>query len=165
MNLSHEDMCRLSRLFNERADLRTPQDARINEWLKEQISKSYATPLSAQEDVVERAAIAIAVARTGSKTPCDMDRLIAKTLSASGLLSTERERGLEEADWQAIETAPKDGRDVILKMPFGVNGIRAFWCDDLKRWVLRFPLNVESILHPAGWRQADRSLKRSQEKG
>lgn len=55
-----------------------------------------ATPLSAQEDVVERAAIAIAVARTGSKTPCDMDKLIAKTLSASGLLSTERERGLEK---------------------------------------------------------------------
>lgn len=41
MNLSHEDMCRLSRLFNERADLSGQQDYRINEWLKEQIAKAY----------------------------------------------------------------------------------------------------------------------------
>lgn len=58
MNLSHEDMCRLSRLFNERADLSGQQDYRINEWLKEQIAKAYSpAPVSrpqAGEDVVER---------------------------------------------------------------------------------------------------------------
>jgi hypothetical protein len=38
--LLHEDWCRLSRLFNETADLRHAQDGRINEWLKRKIAKS-----------------------------------------------------------------------------------------------------------------------------
>src|SRR6185436_1073691 len=36
--LSHDDYCRLSRLFNEHAALDGGQDYRINEWLKGQIA-------------------------------------------------------------------------------------------------------------------------------
>lgn len=36
--LTHDDACRLSRAFNQAGDLRDPQDARINEWLKALIS-------------------------------------------------------------------------------------------------------------------------------
>lgn len=32
--ISHEDACRLSRVFCAASDLRTSQDQRINEWLK-----------------------------------------------------------------------------------------------------------------------------------
>lgn len=38
--LSHEDACRLSRLFNERANLSLVQDQKINEWLKLVIARS-----------------------------------------------------------------------------------------------------------------------------
>jgi hypothetical protein len=37
--LNHADLCRLSRLFNERANLELSQDMRINEWLKEAIAE------------------------------------------------------------------------------------------------------------------------------
>ncbi len=37
MTLRHEDLCRLSRAFNEVANLHVAQDTRINEWLKTQI--------------------------------------------------------------------------------------------------------------------------------
>lgn len=37
--LDHDDMCRLSRAFNQQANLGAVQDARINEWLKEQIGE------------------------------------------------------------------------------------------------------------------------------
>lgn len=36
--ISYEDVCRLSRFFNEVASLGNPQDERINEWLKAQIA-------------------------------------------------------------------------------------------------------------------------------
>jgi hypothetical protein len=36
--LSHDDLCRLSRAFNEVAHLGDSQDYRINEWLKERIA-------------------------------------------------------------------------------------------------------------------------------
>lgn len=42
--LSRDDMQRLSRVFNETADLRTTQDARINEWLKEQLGETHKRP-------------------------------------------------------------------------------------------------------------------------
>ncbi len=38
--ISHDDICRLSRSFNENARLDTPQDYRINEWLKTRIAAS-----------------------------------------------------------------------------------------------------------------------------
>lgn len=38
--ISHEDACRLSRLFNERANLSLVQDQKINDWLKRVISGS-----------------------------------------------------------------------------------------------------------------------------
>jgi hypothetical protein len=47
--ISHHDMCRLSRLFNRACDLRNSQDARINEWLKEQIRKSLVLSLKEAE--------------------------------------------------------------------------------------------------------------------
>lgn len=36
--ISHDDICRLSRVFNAGADLGRTQDCRINEWLKLQIA-------------------------------------------------------------------------------------------------------------------------------
>jgi hypothetical protein len=39
-SLSHDDLCRLSRSFNEKADLADSQDYRINEWLKTMIANS-----------------------------------------------------------------------------------------------------------------------------
>lgn len=42
--LDHDDMCRLSRAFNQVADLRTAQDLRINEWLKVQIGEAPRKP-------------------------------------------------------------------------------------------------------------------------
>lgn len=38
--LSHENACRLSRAFNEVANLRVTQDYRINEWLKKLIEQT-----------------------------------------------------------------------------------------------------------------------------
>lgn len=38
--LSHEDACRLSRLFNERANLSLVQDQKINDWLKRLIAET-----------------------------------------------------------------------------------------------------------------------------
>jgi hypothetical protein len=39
--INHDDACRLSRGFNETADLRRAQDLRINEWLKRLIGSLY----------------------------------------------------------------------------------------------------------------------------
>ena len=44
--LSHDDLCRLSRAFNEAGNLFSPQDRKINEWLKIQIA-------AAQRDMQE----------------------------------------------------------------------------------------------------------------
>lgn len=38
MKLTHAQLCRLSRLFNEDANLRDPDDREINEWLKAMIA-------------------------------------------------------------------------------------------------------------------------------
>jgi hypothetical protein len=38
--LSHDDLCRLSRAFNDGCNLRLEQDQRINEWLKARISEA-----------------------------------------------------------------------------------------------------------------------------
>jgi hypothetical protein len=38
--LSHDEACRLSRIFNQTSDLRTSDDRRINEWLKILIERS-----------------------------------------------------------------------------------------------------------------------------
>lgn len=42
--LSHDDLCRLSRLFGFAGDIRTSQDYRINEWLKRMIGTSETKP-------------------------------------------------------------------------------------------------------------------------
>lgn len=52
--LSHDDLCRLSRKFNQLADLATTQDNRINQWLREAIAKAEAHEA--------------AIARAGGKT-------------------------------------------------------------------------------------------------
>lgn len=125
MNLSHEDMCRLSRLFNERADLSGQQDYRINEWLKEQIAKAYSpAPVprpQGGEDVVERA-IEVVKARFLTNNPMNDWQVVRQTIKAlaeAGLLSTERERGLEEvwsSDWTK---APKNEKLFLVKYPNG----------------------------------------------
>ena len=40
--LPHDDLCRLSRMFNEGADLSVARDRRINEWLKKLITEAAA---------------------------------------------------------------------------------------------------------------------------
>lgn len=44
-HLTHADACRLSRAFNQTADLRTDEDRRINDWLKELIAHAAPIPL------------------------------------------------------------------------------------------------------------------------
>lgn len=44
--MTHEDFCRLSRAFNEVANLGLTQDYRINEWLKRQIAAAQASPIA-----------------------------------------------------------------------------------------------------------------------
>lgn len=48
-------------------------------------------------------------------------------------------------NWFDIEDAPKDGSEVWLQLD---TKIRAFWCDDLKRWVLSSPWHMESYHSP-----------------
>lgn len=102
INTLEAEVARLKQAVAQAGDNIELQEAEQRGFLRGQ-----ATPLSAQEapptprtpygEHLEPVAKAIAIARTGTHTPSDMDWLIAKTLSASGLLSTERERGLEEA--------------------------------------------------------------------
>lgn len=51
--------------------------------------------------------------------------------------------------WQPMATAPKDGSTVYIKISGGPRG--AFWCRDLKTWVLCNPIHIESVRDPAGW--------------
>jgi hypothetical protein len=50
-----------------------------------------------------------------------------------------------------MATAPKDGTEVTLPLTFP-NGVRAYWDEDLKYWVLSRPLHIEAIFHPDQWR-------------
>jgi hypothetical protein len=52
-------------------------------------------------------------------------------------------------DWRDISSAPRDGSDVYL--PLEWTRVRAYWCDDLKTWVLARPLHLESIRDPKQW--------------
>jgi len=53
-------------------------------------------------------------------------------------------------EWRTdIENAPKDGSDVLFPIEFVA---RAYWCNDLKRWVLAYPLHVECVSHPTRFR-------------
>jgi len=45
--VSYDDICKLSRSFNENCNLQTAQDQRINEWLKEQIALALSSAPSA----------------------------------------------------------------------------------------------------------------------
>jgi hypothetical protein len=54
------------------------------------------------------------------------------------------------SDWQPMETAPKDGRTVKIKVGFP-KGVRCYWDSDLERWVLAHPLHMESVHNPLGW--------------
>lgn len=48
-----------------------------------------------------------------------------------------------------IESAPKDGSEVLFPIEFVG---RAYWCDDLKRWVLTRALHMDFIPHPTRFR-------------
>ncbi len=53
---------------------------------------------------------------------------------------------MSENYWRTdIENAPKDGSDVLFPIEFVG---RAYWCKDLKRWVLAYPLHMDCIIHP-----------------
>ena len=44
--------------------------------------------------------------------------------------------------------APKDGTEIRIPIHWT---LPAFWCNDLKRWVLSRPLHVESVYDVKGW--------------
>jgi hypothetical protein len=52
--------------------------------------------------------------------------------------------------WKPMDTAPKDGTTVRIPLRFPL-GVRAYWDDDLKTWVLAHPLHIESIRDPDYW--------------
>ena len=60
-------------------------------------------------------------------------------------------------DSQPISTAPMDGTEVLpmdgteVLLPL-VGDVRAYWCSDLKRWVLSKPLHIESLINPPCWK-------------
>ena len=51
--------------------------------------------------------------------------------------------------WQPIETAPRDGTEVLLPL---YDSLRAYWDEELKRWVLSKPLHMESVANPTQWK-------------
>ncbi len=53
--------------------------------------------------------------------------------------------------WQTMESAPKDGGEVLLQLTFR-NGVRAYWDEQLQTWVLSVPCHIESLSRPEGWR-------------
>lgn len=56
----------------------------------------------------------------------------------------------DETNWQDMDTAPKDGTEVYLRLVFP-HGVPAYWDANLERWVLSRPLHMESIRAPHGW--------------
>lgn len=53
--------------------------------------------------------------------------------------------------WQPMETAPKDGTEILIELRPGF-GIPAYWCDELQTFVLSRPLHIESVREPTGWK-------------
>ena len=51
---------------------------------------------------------------------------------------------------QLIETAPKDGTEILLPLECNV---RAYWCPELETWVLSRPLHVETMADPKQWQR------------
>lgn len=60
----------------------------------------------------------------------------------------EGQHWVREPEYRSIETAPKDGTEVLLPIRFNA---RAYWCDDLKKWVLSYPLHMETVPGPTKW--------------
>ena len=56
----------------------------------------------------------------------------------------------ERIDWQDMDTAPKDGTEVMLRLVFP-HGVAAYWDEELQRWVLSRPVHLESVSLPRGW--------------
>lgn len=54
----------------------------------------------------------------------------------------------DAAGWRPIESAPKDG--TVVRLPLETH-VDAFWCRDLKRWVLVHPLDVQSVYSANRW--------------
>jgi hypothetical protein len=59
--------------------------------------------------------------------------------------------------WQPIATAPIDGTEIYVMI--SVAPQRAFWCGDLKRWVLSRPLSID-FANPTEWRPTGTALDR-----
>ena len=52
-------------------------------------------------------------------------------------------------EWRSIETAPKDGSTVCLRLS---GAVAAYWDAELRTWVLCHPLHIESIRSPQEWK-------------
>lgn len=76
MALDHAQLCRLSRLFNEHADLRVSEDYELNEFLKEAIAawnRRPVAPAADQVGEVERLRVALDAAVTAVGLGAGMD--------------------------------------------------------------------------------------------
>lgn len=68
--------------------------------------------------------------------------------TAKRLLAQRRQQRFEMS-WQLIDTAPKDGTTIRVKLP--ETDVRVFWCSDLKSWVLCSPIHMETVRDPTHW--------------
>lgn len=53
-------------------------------------------------------------------------------------------------DWKTIDTAPRDG--TVVKIKVDIVSVRAYFDYDLDRWVLTHPLHMESVFRPTRWK-------------
>lgn len=91
----------------------------------------------------------------GTAIPCpdcrgrklaQLDHALGERVIEPGELS-ENTGQLKFSDRRSIATAPKDGSNITVPVQWN---LQAYWCKDLKRWILTRPLHVESI-DPEYW--------------
>jgi hypothetical protein len=49
-----------------------------------------------------------------------------------------------------VDRPPQDGSEIVV--PYTL-AIKVYWDDDLERWVLAWPLHVESLIDVTRWRR------------
>lgn len=64
---------------------------------------------------------------------------------------------MSDNNWQPIETAPRDG--TVVKIKVDIESVQAYWepnlyGEGLGSWVLTRPLHMESVWRPTRWKPA-----------
>jgi hypothetical protein len=78
----------------------------------------------------------------------DPDTIFVSTAGAAHVIA--HRLSLPDSGWRTdIENAPMDGSTVWFPLE---TAVAAFWCNDLKRWVLSRPLHLESLIEPKRFR-------------